>query len=99
MRKNGNAWERRGAISTSNASRQNMRSRRCAMRLVDPYSTRRMKTRLRPSGRPDVRIAVLNWSSRTAGGIETYLSTVIPELARIGCEIGFWYEVDEPRQF
>src|SRR5438876_5684866 len=62
-----------------------MRSRRCA-------------TRLRPSDRPDVRIAILNWSSRRAGGIETYLSTVIPELARIGCEVGFWYEVDGPRQ-
>jgi glycosyltransferase involved in cell wall biosynthesis len=53
---------------------------------------------LRRSDRANVRIALLNWSSRIAGGIETYLSAVIPELARIGCEVGFWYEVDAPRQ-
>lgn len=28
--------------------------------------------------------------------METYLNTIIPELARVGHEIGFWCEVDEP---
>ena len=45
-----------------------------------------------------MRIALVNWSSRRAGGIEAYLSAVIPELVRAGCEVGFWYEVDAPRQ-
>jgi glycosyltransferase involved in cell wall biosynthesis len=43
-----------------------------------------------------MRIAVVNWSRRRVGGVETYLNTVIPELSRLGHEIGFWHEVDEP---
>ena len=43
-----------------------------------------------------MRIAVVNWSSRRVGGVETYLSTIIPELARAGHEISFWCETDEP---
>lgn len=43
-----------------------------------------------------MRIAVVNWSKRRVGGVETYLNTIIPELARAGHEIAFWHEVDEP---
>jgi glycosyltransferase involved in cell wall biosynthesis len=43
-----------------------------------------------------MRIAVVNWSRRRVGGVETYLSTIIPELSRAGHEIAFWHEVDEP---
>jgi glycosyltransferase involved in cell wall biosynthesis len=43
-----------------------------------------------------MRIAVVNWSTRRVGGVETYLNTIIPELARAGHEIAFWSEVDEP---
>src|SRR5437773_1155458 len=57
-----------------------------------------MPRRARPPDRGDVRIAVLNWSRRRAGGIETYLSALIPELARVGHDVGFLYEVDAPRQ-
>ena len=45
-----------------------------------------------------MRIAVVNWSRRRVGGVETYLNTVIPELSRAGHEIGFWHEVDEPSE-
>jgi len=30
------------------------------------------------------------------GGVETYLNTIIPELARAGHELAFWSEADEP---
>jgi glycosyltransferase involved in cell wall biosynthesis len=43
-----------------------------------------------------MRIAIVNWSRRRVGGVETYLNTIIPELSRAGHEIGFWHEVDEP---
>ena len=43
-----------------------------------------------------MRIAVVNWSIRRVGGVETYLNTIIPELSRAGHEIGFWSEVDGP---
>lgn len=43
-----------------------------------------------------MRIAVVNWSKRRVGGVETYLNTVIPELSRAGHEVSFWHEVDEP---
>lgn len=43
-----------------------------------------------------MRIAVVNWSRRRVGGVETYLNTIIPELVRFGHKIGFWCEVDEP---
>jgi glycosyltransferase involved in cell wall biosynthesis len=43
-----------------------------------------------------MRIAVLNWSRRRVGGTETYLSLIIPELARAGHEISFWHETDKP---
>jgi glycosyltransferase involved in cell wall biosynthesis len=43
-----------------------------------------------------MRIAVVNRSRRRVGGIETYLNTIISELAQAGHEIAFWHEVDEP---
>ncbi len=43
-----------------------------------------------------MRIAVINWNRRRVGGVETYLNTVIPELAKAGHELAFWSEVDEP---
>jgi glycosyltransferase involved in cell wall biosynthesis len=45
-----------------------------------------------------MRIAIINWSSRRVGGIETYLNTIIPELSRAGHEIAFCSEVDEPTE-
>lgn len=43
-----------------------------------------------------MRIAVTNWSIRKVGGAESYLSVIIPELARLGHELAFWAEVDIP---
>ncbi len=43
-----------------------------------------------------MRIAVVNWSRRRAGGVETYLGGVIPELLAAGHEVAFWHEVDAP---
>jgi glycosyltransferase involved in cell wall biosynthesis len=43
-----------------------------------------------------MRIAIVNWSKRRVGGVETYLNTIIPELSRAGHRIAFWHEVDEP---
>ncbi len=43
-----------------------------------------------------MRILIATWSSRRAGGVETYLGRVIPALRARGHEIGFCYEVDEP---
>lgn len=43
-----------------------------------------------------MRIAVVNWSRRKAGGVETYLGNVIPEIARRGHELSFWSEMDAP---
>jgi glycosyltransferase involved in cell wall biosynthesis len=45
-----------------------------------------------------MRIALVNWSRRRVGGVESYLNTVIPELIRAGHEIAFWYEIDEPSE-
>ncbi|HEV7744979.1 MAG TPA: glycosyltransferase family 4 protein [Pyrinomonadaceae bacterium] len=43
-----------------------------------------------------MRIAILNWSGRKVGGIETYLSALIPALVNAGHEVGFFCEVDQP---
>src|ERR1700730_9078553 len=43
-----------------------------------------------------MRIAVINWSSRIAGGAETYLQRIIPRLREQGHEIAFAHEVDTP---
>lgn len=44
-----------------------------------------------------MRIAIINWNRRKIGGVETYLNAIIPELVRLGHEISFWHEVDEPK--
>ncbi len=43
-----------------------------------------------------MRIALLTWSNRRVGGVETYLGAIIPELARAGHELAFCSEVNEP---
>jgi glycosyltransferase involved in cell wall biosynthesis len=43
-----------------------------------------------------MRIAIVHWSRRKVGGTETYLDSVIPELANAGHEIAFWHERDVP---
>lgn len=45
-----------------------------------------------------MRIAIVNWSTRRVGGVETYLNTIIPELFRAGHEIAFWSELDLPAE-
>ena len=45
-----------------------------------------------------MRIAVVNWTSRRVGGIETYLDTVIRGLAERGNDIALWHEVAGPRE-
>jgi glycosyltransferase involved in cell wall biosynthesis len=43
-----------------------------------------------------VRIAVVNWSRRKAGGAEYYLSNLIPALAEVGHTIALLHETDQP---
>ena len=43
-----------------------------------------------------MRIAVVNWSNRRVGGVETYLNIVMPQLAARGHSISFWHEVNKP---
>lgn len=43
-----------------------------------------------------LRVAVANWSSRRVGGIEDYLSLLIPALHNAGISTAFWHEIDEP---
>jgi glycosyltransferase involved in cell wall biosynthesis len=43
-----------------------------------------------------MRILIVTWSSRHAGGVETYLARVMPALRERGHDIGFCYETDEP---
>ena len=43
-----------------------------------------------------LRVAVTNWSSRRVGGIEEYLSLLIPALHGAGPAVAFWHEVDAP---
>ena len=42
-----------------------------------------------------MRIAILNWNSRPAGGVGSYLRRVIPALARLGHDVAFWHELGE----
>jgi glycosyltransferase involved in cell wall biosynthesis len=44
----------------------------------------------------DLRVAVANWSSRRVGGIEEYVSVVLPALHTAGVTTAFWHELDEP---
>jgi glycosyltransferase involved in cell wall biosynthesis len=50
----------------------------------------------RAEGHQAMRIAVVNWTSRRVGGIETYLDTVIRGLAEGGHELALWHEVTGP---
>jgi glycosyltransferase involved in cell wall biosynthesis len=44
-----------------------------------------------------MRVAVVTWSSRRVGGIEEYLSILIPALhAMPGIDVALWHEMDEP---
>jgi glycosyltransferase involved in cell wall biosynthesis len=45
---------------------------------------------------PALRVAVASWSSRRVGGIEDYLSLVIPALHSAGVPTAFWSELDDP---
>jgi glycosyltransferase involved in cell wall biosynthesis len=42
-----------------------------------------------------VRIAIVSHTSRRAGGVETYLASIAPELRRHGHEVGCWFETDD----
>jgi glycosyltransferase involved in cell wall biosynthesis len=44
-----------------------------------------------------MRVAVITWSSRRVGGIEEYVSMLIPALHRAGHDVMFWHELDEPQ--
>jgi glycosyltransferase involved in cell wall biosynthesis len=43
-----------------------------------------------------MRIAIINYTSRRIGGVETYLEAVLPLLQQRGHELGFWAETDVP---
>jgi glycosyltransferase involved in cell wall biosynthesis len=43
-----------------------------------------------------MRVAVINWSSRRVGGVEEYISILIPALHRAGHDVMFWHELDVP---
>jgi glycosyltransferase involved in cell wall biosynthesis len=43
-----------------------------------------------------MRVAVVNWSSRRVGGVEEYVSVLLPALKKAGVDVAFWYERDEP---
>jgi glycosyltransferase involved in cell wall biosynthesis len=45
-----------------------------------------------------MRVAVASWTSRYAGGIESYLGAVIPAMRRAGLDVSFFHEADEPAQ-
>ena len=42
-----------------------------------------------------MRVAVLAWTAQRLGGIEAYLSLVLPAMARAGLDLAFWYEHHE----
>ena len=43
-----------------------------------------------------MRVAVASWTSRYAGGIESYLGAVMPALRHAGLDVAFFHEADEP---
>jgi glycosyltransferase involved in cell wall biosynthesis len=44
-----------------------------------------------------MRVAVITWSARRVGGIEEYLSILLPALQKAGMPVVLWHELDEPR--
>lgn len=45
-----------------------------------------------------MRVAVASWTSRHAGGIESYVGALLPAMRRAGLEVSFFHEADEPAQ-
>ncbi|MBI2536918.1 MAG: glycosyltransferase family 4 protein, partial [Gemmatimonadetes bacterium] len=43
-----------------------------------------------------MRIAVVNWTRRAAGGAETTMALSLGPMARAGHHLAFWYEIDRP---
>lgn len=43
-----------------------------------------------------MRIAVVTWTRRRAGGTESYLAALVPALVDAGHAVAFWHEVDIP---
>ena len=41
-----------------------------------------------------MRIAIVSRSSRRVGGVEDYLSMVMPAIHRAGLDMAFWHEID-----
>ena len=44
-----------------------------------------------------MRVAVASWTARYAGGIESYVSAVMPALRDAGLDVSFFHEADEPK--
>ena len=44
-----------------------------------------------------MRIGISTWTRRLAGGVETYLGTLVPALLERGHEVALFHEVDEPQ--
>jgi glycosyltransferase involved in cell wall biosynthesis len=42
-----------------------------------------------------MRVAVLSWTAQRLGGVEAYLSLVLPAMRRAGLDVAFWYEHHE----
>ena len=42
-----------------------------------------------------MRVAVLAWTAQRVGGIEAYLSLLLPAMTRAGLDVAFWYEHHE----
>ena len=45
-----------------------------------------------------MRIAVVNWTRRMAGGAEATLAAPLPDFAAAGHELALWHEVDAPAE-
>ncbi|HKY23475.1 MAG TPA: glycosyltransferase family 4 protein [Vicinamibacterales bacterium] len=43
-----------------------------------------------------MRVAVATWSSKSVGGVEEYLSILLPALLNLGIDVAFWHELDRP---
>ena len=43
-----------------------------------------------------LRVLIANWSTRLAGGAESYIASIVPGLTQYGCELAMLAERDEP---